>query len=126
LFPPIQQVTVFKRKILEIWRYAIANKDFVSNDIYNLSHESYDAYQASIMKEKTAKATALASVAKLNDDMKDYEISQHGIPPGVVGVKKAPEGPSIQQVLSLVIQPAMHMPIARPRRKILPHPALPV
>jgi hypothetical protein len=84
-FPVIKQVTVFKRKIVDIWKYAVANKESVPQDIYDISEKQYSLYKEACDKEKAAKGNEVLALAKLKDDMNGYEYDSNALPPGAKG-----------------------------------------
>jgi hypothetical protein len=91
-FPVIKQVTHFKRKILEIWKYAVAHKEDVSKDVYELSVHQLHQYEEACRKEKMAKDSAASANEKLSNEMESFEKHSGALPPGAIGVKGAGRG----------------------------------
>jgi hypothetical protein len=58
-FPLIKQVTHFKCKILEIWKYVVVNKEDIPKDIYEILVKQLHQYEEAVCKEKIAKDVAL-------------------------------------------------------------------
>jgi hypothetical protein len=87
-FPVIKQVTAFKRKIIEIWKYAIANKeeDEISDDIYNICVKQLEQYEEAVRKEKIAKDSASLANDKLQEQMESVERDMSALPPGAIGI----------------------------------------
>jgi hypothetical protein len=73
-FPFIAKPTFLKAKILQIWKYAIANYTKVPKEIYEISLTQFCIYCDACKQEKEAKENAGATMAKLKDDMHTYEV----------------------------------------------------
>jgi hypothetical protein len=82
-FPLIEKPILCKKKILQIWEYAKDNKESIPKDIYDICVEQSKTYEDAMVKEKEAKVNESSVVAKLNEDMMEYEVERKGLPLGV-------------------------------------------
>jgi hypothetical protein len=84
-FPVIDKPTVLKQKVIQIWKYCIANEAMVPKDLFDISQVQYGLYSNAVKAEKEAKLNEVVANNKLKDDMEGFEGDSGAIPPGAKG-----------------------------------------
>jgi hypothetical protein len=84
-FRPFTKPTQCKKKITEMWAYALKNEDSVTGEVFVKCKRQAEEYNLSVEEEKNSRDKDKVEQQKLQEEMKEYQRGIGAIPPGAKG-----------------------------------------